>query len=262
MSEKIEINKIYNIDAIKLLEKLSDNLIDLAIIDPPYNLKKADWDTFINEKEFFKFTFNWIDKLIPKLKQNASIYIFNTPYNSSYILHYLVNKGLIFQNWITWDKRDGEGCAKYKYTTRQETILFFTKNKEHIFNYEDIRIPYDYQPRTKYGILKNGKRWYPNSTGKLCGDVWHITSARHKNKLNGKTIIMDHITQKPMDMIERIIKVSSNENNLILDCFIGSGTTAIACKNLKRNYIGCDINKNYIDIANKKINEINKQNKL
>jgi len=254
---EFELNKIYCMDAIEFLKKIPDNSVDLAVIDPPYNLKKADWDTFTSEKDFFKFTFNWIDKLIPKLKQNASLYIFNTPYNSAFILQYLIQKKLIFQNWITWDKRDGLGSAKRKYSNRQETILFFTKGKKHTFNYNEIRVPYESEERIKHaskkGILKNGKRWFPNPQGRLCGEVWHITSERHKNKVNGKVIQMGHSTPKPLEMIERIIKASSNEGDLVLDCFMGIGTTAIACKRLNRNFIGCEINPEYIKIANKRL---------
>ncbi len=256
----MEINKIYAMDCFKFLENIEDNLVNLAVIDPPYNLKKADWDSFKNEKEFFNFTFKWIDALIPKLKDNASLYIFNTPYNSAFILQFLLKKKLIFQNWITWDKRDGLGSAKRKYSNGQETILFFTSGKNHTFNYDNIRVPYESKERInhalKKGILKNGKRWFPNPKGRLCGEVWHISSERHKNKVNGKVVTMGHATPKPLDMIEKIIKASSNKRDLILDCFMGTGTTAIACKKLNRDFIGCEINKEYIEIANKRLNEL------
>jgi site-specific DNA-methyltransferase (adenine-specific) len=224
----MQLNKIYNLDVFKFFEnKIDDESIDLAVIDPPYNLKKGKWDTFINEKEFFKFTYKWIDKLIPKLKKNGSLYIFNTPYNSAIILPYLVQKKMFFQNWITWDKRDGLGSAKRKYSNGQETILFFTKSDNHTFNYEAIRTPYDSTERmqhaSKKGILKNGKRWFPNPKGKLCGEVWHFSSERHKNKVNGKTQKMIHATPKPLDMIERIIIASSKQGDLVLDCFMGTG---------------------------------------
>ncbi|GHT08124.1 hypothetical protein AGMMS49532_02460 [Endomicrobiia bacterium] len=127
----------------------------------------------------------------------------------------MVDKGLIFQNWITWDKRDGLGTSKTKYSNGQESILFFTKNKKHIFNYDEIRVPYESTERiehaSKKGILKNGKRWFPNDKGRLCGEVWHIVSERHRNKINGKTIKNEHVASKPLELIERIIKASSNE---------------------------------------------------
>jgi site-specific DNA-methyltransferase (adenine-specific) len=253
----LKINKIYNLDCFDFLDEINDKSIDLAIIDPPYNLKKATWDTFKNDDDFFNFTFRWIDKLIPKLKESGSLYIFNTPYNSAFILSYLVSKGLIFQNWITWDKRDGLGGAKRKYSNGQESILFFTKSNKHVFNYNSIRLPYESTERITHaktkGILKNGKRWFPNPAGRLCGEVWHITSERHKNKINGKTPKMSHITPKPLELIERIIKASSNIGSLVLDCFVGSGTTAIIAKRLNRNFLCSDNNKNYVKLARKNL---------
>lgn len=247
------INTIQCIDCFKLLDSLKDDSINLAILDPPYNMQKASWDSFDTAQEFFSFTYGWIDKLIPKLKLNGSMYIFNTPYNSAYILRHLVKRNMYFQNWITWDKRDGLGNGKRKFSNGQETILFFTKSNSHTFNYDDVRIPYESRNRIanaqKKGILKNGKRWYPNPIGKYCGEVWHISSARHKQKVNGKIVKLPHITPKPIELIERIIKASSNKGDLVVDCFVGSGTTAMAAKKLGRNYICGDNNEEYVELA-------------
>ncbi len=249
----MNINKIYNLDVFDFFDNVDNASIDLIVTDPPYNLKKAKWDTFKSNESFFNWTYDWIDKAIDKLKPNGSLYIFNTPFNSSFIFQYLLSRGMVFQNWITWDKRDGMGGAKRKYSNGQETILFFTKNKKHTFNYDDIRVPYDSANRIAHaaqkGILKNGKRWYPNEKGKLCGEVWHFSSQRHKEKINGKTMKLPHLTPKPHDMIERIIKASSNKNDIVMDCFMGSGTTAIVAKKLDRVYIGCEKDETYYNLS-------------
>lgn len=260
MPSKITPNKIYQMDCFKFLEQVDDGVVDLAVIDPPYNMRKADWDTFKSEKAFFDFTYSWIDALIPKLKENGSLYIFNTPYNSAFILQYLTSKGLNFQNWITWDKRDGMGGARRRFSNGQETILFFTKGKNHTFNYNEVRVPYESTERIEHakkkGILKNGKRWFPNPKGRLCGEVWHITSERHKNKVNGKVQKMEHATPKPLELVERIITASSNENDLVLDCFVGIGTTAVAAKKLNRNFLCCDLEKDYVEVAKERLKEV------
>ena len=260
MDSKLDLNEIYHLDCFDFLKLLDDSSIDLALLDPPYNMRKANWDTFKSETDFFEFTFSWIDALLPKVKDDGSIYIFNTPYNSAFILHYLVSKGLHFQNWITWDKRDGMGGAKRRFSNGQETILFFTKGNNHTFNFEDVRVPYESVARIEHakksGILKNGKRWYPNPNGRLCSEVWHITSERHKNKVNGKLRKMKHVTPKPIELVERIIRASSNEGDLVVDFFVGSGTTAVASKKLRRNYICSDISKEYVAIANARLEEI------
>ena len=123
----METNKVYSSDALEFIPELDDNSIDLAIIDPPYNLNKGDWDKFENDEMYFDFTFKWLDMVIPKLKSSASLYLFNTAYNSAIILSYLRKRDLIFRNWITWYKKDGFSTTKKKYVNTQETILFFTK---------------------------------------------------------------------------------------------------------------------------------------
>ena len=256
----LELDNIYHLDCFSFLKQIKSSTADLAIIDPPYNMKKASWDTFDSHDSFLKFTYRWIDALVPKLKDTGSLYIFNTPLNSAFILQHLLSRKMIFQNWITWDKRDGLGYSKRKYANGQETILFFTKSNNHIFNYQDIRIPYSSEKRiehaTKKGILKNGTRWYPNPNGKLCGEVWHITSERHKRKINGKVQKMEHLTPKPSDLIERIIKASSNIGDVVLDCFVGSGTTAVSAKKLNRRFIAGDINEEYYNLSLRAVREI------
>jgi len=248
-------NQIYNLDVFDLLNKLEDNSIDLAIADPPYNLIQTEWDKFPSQQEFLAFTYRWIDKLIPKLKKTASLYIFNTPFNCAYIAKYLREKGLIFRNWITWYKKDGLSVAKKNYCNNQETILFFTKSKNYPFNYDDIRVPYTAPKRvnSKSGILKNGKRWFPHPQGKLCPDVWEISSDRHKKKINGKIVKNQHPTPKPEDMIERMIKASSNKGDLVLDLFSGTGTTSLVAKRLSRNYIGVEKNEQFYSMAKQRV---------
>jgi len=127
------------------------------------------------------------------------------------------------------------------------------------FNYENIRIPYNSSKRIilakEKGILKNGKRWYPNENGKLCTDVWEFSSQRHKNKINGRTQKQIHPTPKPEDMIERMILASSNENDLVLDLFSGTGTTSYVAKKNNRNFIGCEKDSKYINYINRRLNE-------
>lgn len=254
MSKKLNVqslNKIYIEDVFSFLESLPDSSIDLAIIDPPYNLKIATWDSFKSQKAFLEFSFKWIDLMLLKLKQSASFYIFNTPYNCALFLNFLQGKAH-FQNFICWYKKDGLSASKRRYNSNQESILFYTMSeKNYYFDCESIRVPYDSTQRiahaAKKGILKNGKRWFPNPQGKLCPDVWEIVSERHKNKVGGKVVKQNHPTPKPREMIERMIKASSKEGDIVLDLFAGSGTTSLVARDLKRRFIGCEENLEYLN---------------
>lgn len=239
------LNKIRLEDCFVFIPKLEDNSIDLAIVDPPYNMNKGEWDKFCNEDDFLEFTDKWIKMLIPKIKDTGSLYVFNNPFNAALILNILTNADMIFKNWITWHKQDGIAAAKTRYNSQQETILFFTKSESsYYFNSDSIRQPYKSTNRIEYakekGILKNGKRWFPNPSGALCGDVWSFSSHRHNNKINGKVTKQNHPTPKPEALIERMIVASSREQDLVLDLFSGSGTTAAMCIKNKRDFVGCE----------------------
>ncbi len=226
------LNKIYIEDVFTFLDKLEDKSVDLAIIDPPYNLKIASWDSFKNDEEFLTFSYAWIDKMLPKLKDTGSFYIFNTPFNCALFLAYLRHKKVHFLNFITWVKKDGFANAKKRYNHAQESILFYSMHKKnYTFNADEVRIAYESAERIKHaqskGILKNNKRWFPNHKGKLCLDVWEITSQRHAEKEKGKILKPKHPSIKPKALIERMIKASSHKNDLILDLFSGSGMTSL-----------------------------------
>ena len=255
------VNKVHFSDYSRLLNKLPNNSIDLVCVDPPYNLKKADWDTFATDGEFLDFTFNWIRQVSPKIKPGGGFYIFNTPRNSAHILTYLESLGFIFQNWITWNKKDGFTSTKKKFLPEQETIIYVAKPGGDItFNADEIRVPYESTERIKAaktkGILKNGKRWFPNEDGRLCPDVWQITSERHSNKENGKVKTAEHPTIKPITLMERIILASSNPGDTVLDIFAGSGSTLVAAKMHNRVFIGCDSSKEFVDLAKKRLKAV------
>lgn len=257
----MKINSVYCEDVFSFLEKLEPESIDLAIIDPPYNLKQGEWDNFKSVEDFMDFTCKYLDMVITSLKPSASMYIFNTAFNSALILNFLYSKGLKYRNWITWYKKDGFSACKKRFCNNQETILFFTKSdKGFTFNCDEIRVPYLSDERIKAaeskGILKNGKRWFPNPNGRLCTDVWEFSSVRLTNKRRGKTVKQNHPTPKPEGMIERMILASSNEGDLVLDLFSGTGTTAYCAKKLSRNFISCDNNEIYCDIINERIRAI------
>ena len=125
----VKLNVIENSDVIEYLMKVEDKSVDLLLTDPPYGISIDDWDVFENEEKYFEFMYSWLEIAITKVKDNGSIYLFNNSYNSAELTVYLKNKGLFYQNWITWYKKDGFTSMTRRFNRVQETIIFFSKDK-------------------------------------------------------------------------------------------------------------------------------------
>ncbi|BDH64568.1 DNA-methyltransferase [Enterococcus faecalis] len=241
---KDELITLYHGNSLEVLKKFEENSVDVVITDPPFFLSnggvsckngrmvsvdKGEWDK-LDSMTIEEFYTEILVQLKRILKFDGSIWIFGTMHNV-YVLGYLMNK-LEFKimNNITWQKTNPApnlGCRMFTHST--ETILWAKQNKKskHIFNYH---------------LMKkiNGN--------KQMKDVWTTTTIKKSEKKYG-----NHPTQKPIDIIERMILASTNEDSIILDPFIGSGTTLLAAKMLNRKSIGIDVEKEYINLANKRI---------
>ena len=255
------LDKVHRIEHLKLIDKLPDDSVDLICVDPPYNLGKGSWDTFTSDEQFLTFTEKWIRASEQKLRPGGSFYIFNTPRNSAHILMMLESLEYEIKNWITWNKKDGFSSTKKKFLPEQETILFAAKpGPNQVFNADAIRIPYESTQRIaaarSKGILKNGKRWFPNEDGRLCSDVWNIPSERHGTKVKGKLQRPPHPTMKPLALMDRIILASSRPGDVVLDFFAGSGSTLVSAKMLGRRFIGGDTSPEYVALAKSRLKEV------
>ena len=131
-----------------------------------------------------------------------------------------------------------------------EPLLWFSKGSGYTYN--EIREPYKSKERLKHKITKNGKTWTPHPDGRMAGDVWSFPTLAGRRFKDEK---VDHPTQKPLSISERIVKHFSNQNDLILVPFAGSGSECVAAKKHKRNFIGFELNQSYIDISNKRLKE-------
>lgn len=232
-------------DSLKELNKLESKSIDMIFADPPYflsgdgiscsggkmvSVKKGDWDKKINISEKHKFNRKWIKQCYKILKDNGTIWISGTMHNIYSIGMALEQEGFKIINNITWEKLNPPpniSCRYFVHST--ETILWAKKdikNEKHKFNYD---------------LMKelNGN--------KQAKDVWKTSLTKPSEKKCGK-----HPTQKPIAILEKIILASTDEGDLILDPFNGSGTTGIAANKLNRKYIGIDLEKEYLDITIKR----------
>lgn len=239
--EEENIDLIYG-DSLKVLSSIKTGTIDMIFADPPYflsnngitcksgkmvSVNKGDWDKNKGIKEKHSFNKEWIRKCKRVLKDNGSIWISGTMHNIYSIGMALEEEGFIIINNITWRKLNPPpniSCRAFTHST--ETILWAKKNckkNKYKFNYQ---------------LMKEVNE------GKQMKDVWETSTVGKREKQFG-----NHPTQKPLKLLERIVLASTEETEIILDPFSGSGTTGVIAKKLKRGYIGIDNNKDYLNIS-------------
>jgi len=238
----MEINKLICGDAISVMRDFPSNSFDLVVADPPYNLGK-DYGNNKDLKarnEYEEFTKQWLAQAVRLMKPTASIYVFMGVRFISNLFRMMEDDfNLVFNGWVTWHYTQGMG-RKQGFSPRHEDILYFTKSDKFTFNLDDVRIP------QKYFRQRN------NMNGANPGDVWQFSHVHYCSAEREK-----HPTQKPEGLLERIICASSNEDDLIIDPFVGSGTTCRVAKVLNRKWIGIDLNPEYIEMSKKRIGQQN-----
>ena len=226
------------------INNVLDKSIDLLIVDPPYNLNKSfhGFDFKRTENlEYMEYTRDWIQKVKPKLKDNASVYVC-CDWNTAIPLGVELEKHFILRNRITWEREKGRG-AKKNWKNSMEDIFFCTVSDEYTFNLEDVK-----QRRKVVAPYKeNGKPkdWQQTSDGKYrntCpSNFWGDISIPYWSMPENTA----HPTQKPEKLIAKLILASSNKNDVVLDIFAGSGTTGVVAKKLNRQYINIEKNPLY-----------------
>lgn len=253
MTNKSEwLDKVLNLDALEGIRMLPDQSVDLVIADPPYGLGK-DYGNDSDKKEYAAFlhwTEQWLELVIPKLKKSASLYIFTTWRYCPEIFVFLKSR-LTMMNEIIWDRKvPSMGGSTRRYSSVHDTIGFFVKSKEYYFDLDSVRIPYDEETKkARTRSIFVGKKWL--EVGYNPKDVW-TTSRLHRIHSERE----DHPTQKPLEIIERMVKASCPENGLVLDPFAGSGTTVAACLLNNRRYVAFEINPKYHKVILRRIERI------
>lgn len=242
-------------DCLEVLETLPAASVDLVFADPPYNLSndgftcqngrmvsvnKADWDKSRGFEEDLEFHEAWIRACKRIMKPDASLWISGT-YHSIYSCGYLLQKHRFkILNDITWFKPNASPNLSCRYfTASHETLLWarLGEKARHTFNYEAM----------KNGDFPEDALKRPN---RQMRSVWSMPTTPRREKTFGV-----HPTQKPLRLLERIIEASSNIGDLVLDPFVGSGTTGLAAINLGRRFIGIDTDAAYLDIARKRMDD-------
>ena len=254
----LESNRIYHGDAFDLFPEIDDGTVDLVVCDGPYGITTNEWDRVGNIQEF---NLRLISIFSAKLKEGGALYLFGKPDCVDFIDY---RPFLNLRAKIVWYQPSRLAQGRLNYTNNYDIICYFIKgNRPEAFNLDDIRIPQlvelEHRMRCervpsvingKYGKTKfNGK-------GKNPGDVWgDIKQLTYKSKELVSREALNTI-QKPKTLMERLIKASSSEGDLVLDPFAGVGTCPVVCKTLGRRFIGIEKNRHFVEAAERRLREV------
>lgn len=266
VNNKME-NTIIKGDAIEILKKIPDASVDHCITDPPYNISGYDhkkeigwlksnkhwvsdkkfnkidekWDTYSNG-DYEKFTKEWLQEIFRIVKPNGNIIVFGS-YHNIYKLGYILqsfDRRII--NSVVWFKRNAfPNITQRMLCESTEHIIWAVNNtqknaKNWIFNYNELK---------------------KINSGKQMRNMWDIPMTPVSERKSGK-----HPSQKPIELIERLVLAATNENELIIDPFVGSGTLPVVAKKHGRKFIGIDNNEEYVNLSNKRLSLVSKKEKL
>tara|TARA_R110002020_G_scaffold295097_1_gene510814 strand:- start:30 stop:785 length:756 start_codon:yes stop_codon:yes gene_type:complete len=248
--------KLHNGDCLEVMKTIESGSIDAIITDPPYGTTTCKWDSVID------FNLMW-EQLNRIIKPNGAIVLFGSePFSSALRMSNINNYKY---DWI-WEKDKGSniGASRKQPLKKTENIIVFY-SKQPFYNYKGDLLD---KPITR--VLPNKKSETSSLSSKNIGsDKREYTTYTHKTKTNviyskrdnqfGKSL---HPTQKPVALMEYLIKTYTKENETVLDFTMGSGSTGVACKNTNRNFIGIEQNEKYFKIAKERIEHVPSQQKM
>lgn len=259
---------LYLGDSLKIMDELPENSIDMVFADPPYNLSnggftvhagkrvsvnKGDWDKSKGFQDDYDFHYKWLQACRRVLKPHGTLWVSGTYHSIYQCGHALQALGYHILNDISWFKPNASPNLSGRYfTASHETLIWAKKDPKakHTFNYKEIKTrdwPEDF-------FKKDGKQmrsvWYiPEDES-----VWVIGTPKPNEKKFGK-----HPTQKPLELLRRIVLASTNKGDIILDPFTGSSTTGLAAVVNDRKFVGIDTEKNYLALSIKRFKDIPKK---
>ncbi len=257
----MEVNRVYQGDSFQLLKSVGAESVDLVVCDGPYGVTTNEWDRIPNIQEY---NLELIRIFSEKLKQGGALYLFGKPDCIDFIDY---RPFLNLRSRIVWYQPSRLAQGRISYTNNYDVICYFVKgNRPRTFNLDDIRVPQlvelEHRLRCeRVPSVTNGRygKTKFNGNGKNPGDVWgDIKQLTYRSKELVSRDVLNTI-QKPIKLMERLVKASSDEGDLVLDPFCGVGTTLVACELLGRRYIGFEQNGEFIAETKRRLRETSKQ---
>lgn len=260
-ADKLTVNKTVLGNAFTALKNLPDGMVDLLIVDPPYNLDKSfHGNKFKKQKQstYAEYTEKWIEAVKSKLKSNASIYVC-CDWKSALVIGGILDKHFVLRNRITWQREKGRG-AKANWKNSMEDIFYATVGEDYTFNLNAVK-----QRKKVLAPYKSDgkpKDWESTEAGNYrntCpSNFWDDIAVPYWSMAENTA----HPTQKPEKLIAKLILASSNEQDLVLDPFAGSGTTGVVAKKLNRKFINIEQNPLYCAWAEKRLEDAETDKKI
>ena len=250
-----QLGKLYHGDCVPWLKGLPSGSANLFFVDPPYNIKKAEWDTFESQQRYVDWCMEWIAEAHRILSDTGTMYIMGFP---EILAHIKVAASPLFAGckWLVWYYRNKANLGK-DWGRSHESILHFRKSKNFTLNIDAIRIPYNdhtlkypEHPQAVTSQYGNGKEytWKPHPLGAKPRDVIEMPTLCNSTK--EKTV---HPTQKPEELVRKFVLASSNEGDWVIDPFGGSGTTYIVCERYNRRWLGCELDEEHCQLIKERL---------
>jgi DNA modification methylase len=246
------LNVVHLGDALEILKLYPDNSIDLAFADPPYNLDKAYhvYDDERADEEYVKWCNAWLEEYARILKPTGSLYVLNLPRWAMYHAAFL-NRRLYFQNWIVWDALSE---PRGKLMPAHYGLLFYTKHPtDFTFNYERVGQLDARHYCLRASCIRRRKAAGADDKEPLTDFWWDVHRIKHRRDRDY------HPCQLPDALMERIIRLSTDEGDIVLDAFCGTGTTAVTAARLGRRYVAIDVDEKYVRMTREKVAEVERR---
>lgn len=252
--------RLYQGNSLDWLASLPMASVDMVFADPPYNIKKAEWDNFESQEHYIAWSLLWIREAARILKPSGCLYICGFSEILADLKH-PASRFFASCRWLIWHYKNKANLGS-DWGRSHESIIHLRK-QDHRLNIDDVRIPYGAHtlkypshPQADSSAYGKGAHWLPNPKGAKSKDVFDIPTT-----CNGMGESTPHPTQKPEEVLRKFVLASSQAGDLIVDPFSGSGTTLVVAEQLDRHWLGCDLNPTYNAWAIHRLSNVRRMSK-